>query len=299
MPRRFGVLTAAAVACLTLVTAPASATGHTSPPTALALPNGFQPEGIAIAGTTAYFGSRATGDIHAVDLRTGRGRTLTKGPGTPSLGMKVDGRGRLWIAGGTGGDGRVVDTRTGGALASFTFATDDTFVNDVTLTRGGAWFTDSRKAVLYRVDRGRVSTLPLSGLTITPGATNLNGITDSPDGRSLLAVQSTNGVLHRIDPHTGTTTPVDLGNRTLTNGDGLLREGRALYVAQNRLNLVTEYRLSADGSRGEYVGEATSPAFDVPTTIAAFGNRLYLPNARFTTPPTPDTTYTANAITKP
>jgi hypothetical protein len=34
----------------------------------------------------------------------------------------------------------------------------------------------------------------------------------------------------------------------------------------------------------------------VPTTVAKFADRLYLPNARFTTPPTPDTPYTANAI---
>jgi hypothetical protein len=40
----------------------------------------------------------------------------------------------------------------------------------------------------------------------------------------------------------------------------------------------------------------TDPRFDVPTTVAVFGNRLYLPNARFSTPPTPDTVYTANAI---
>jgi hypothetical protein len=35
----------------------------------------------------------------------------------------------------------------------------------------------------------------------------------------------------------------------------------------------------------------TSTEFDFPTTVAAFGNSLYLPNARFTTPPKPDTTY--------
>jgi hypothetical protein len=31
--------------------------------------------------------------------------------------------------------------------------------------------------------------------------------------------------------------------------------------------------------------------FDVPTTIARVGKSLYAPNARFTTPPTPDTEY--------
>jgi hypothetical protein len=37
----------------------------------------------------------------------------------------------------------------------------------------------------------------------------------------------------------------------------------------------------------------------VPTTVASFGKRLYLPNARFTTPPTPETPYNAVAIPKP
>jgi hypothetical protein len=33
------------------------------------------------------------------------------------------------------------------------------------------------------------------------------------------------------------------------------------------------------------------PDFDIPTTVALFGNKLYAVNARFTTPPTPSTTY--------
>ena len=43
----------------------------------------------------------------------------------------------------------------------------------------------------------------------------------------------------------------------------------------------------------------TDPRFDVPTTVAEFGNRLYLVNARFSTPPTPTTTYNAVAIPRP
>jgi hypothetical protein len=35
----------------------------------------------------------------------------------------------------------------------------------------------------------------------------------------------------------------------------------------------------------------SDPRFDVPTTIARKGSRLYAVNARFTTPPTPSTTY--------
>ncbi|WP_172899258.1 WYL domain-containing protein [Micromonospora echinaurantiaca] len=42
---------------------------------------------------------------------------------TPSLGLEVDRRGRLFVAGGTAGDARVVDTRTGEVLARYQFAT--------------------------------------------------------------------------------------------------------------------------------------------------------------------------------
>ena len=47
------------------------------------------------------------------------------------------------------------------------------------------------------------------------------------------------------------------------------------------------------------VSRTTSPNFDVPTTIAEYGNRFYLPNARFTTTPTPTTPYTAVAVPRP
>src|ERR671912_1033841 len=54
------------------------------------LPDGFQPEGIAIDRRgTAYFGSLTDGDIYAADLRTGEGAILSEGPGTPSVGLKV------------------------------------------------------------------------------------------------------------------------------------------------------------------------------------------------------------------
>ncbi|NUT95827.1 MAG: superoxide dismutase, partial [Saccharothrix sp.] len=57
--------------------------------------------------------------------------------------------------------------------------------------------------------------------------------------------------------------------------------------------------LDKAGTSGKLVTKITDPRFDVPTTVAAFANRLYLPNARFTTPPTPTTTYNAVAVPKP
>ena len=46
------------------------------------------------------------------------------------------------------------------------------------------------------------------------------------------------------------------------------------------------------------VNTITDPNFDVPTTVGVFGSSLYAVNARFTTPPTPDTTYTVVRVSR-
>src|SRR5439155_25375606 len=77
-------------------------------PEVIPLPDGWQPEGIAVAGHFAYFGSLATGSIYRADLLTGLGGVLSVGPNTPSVGMKVGPGGRLFVSGGPAGDARVV-----------------------------------------------------------------------------------------------------------------------------------------------------------------------------------------------
>jgi sugar lactone lactonase YvrE len=293
-------------ALLVLVGVPTAAhAAHPAPfPDVIALPNGFPPEGIAInSKAQAFFGSRTTGAIYRADLRTGTGRIINEGPGTPSLGMKIDGRGRLFVAGGSGADARVLSTRTGEVLASYTLTTSTAFINDVVLTRGAAWFTDSTNPFLYKVAIGRGGALaaesvalPLTGDIVYGTGINANGISETPDGRGLLVMQSSTATLFRVDPATGVATAVDLGGEALTNGDGLLLNGRTLYVVQNRLNQVAVIKLNRAGTAGEIVNRLTDADFDVPTTVAAFGNRLYLPNARFGVTTTPETPYSAVAI---
>ncbi|MFD8558352.1 SMP-30/gluconolactonase/LRE family protein [Streptosporangium canum] len=274
-------------------------------PTSISLPDGFQPEGIAIGpGPFAFIGSMADGSIYRADLRTGRGAIISRGPGTPSLGMKIDERGRLFVAGGTGGDARVVDSRTGRVLATYRLATGPAFVNDVILTQDAAWFTDSTNPVLYKLPLrdGRLPTaaqrIPLTGDLVYGDGFNANGITPTPDGRGLIVVQSNTGRLFRVD-WSGATRRVDLHGESLPEGDGLLLRGRTLYAVQNRLNAVAVLRLNAAGTDGRVVRRVSDPRFDVPATVAAFGPRLYLPNARFDTSPTPTTPYTAIAIPRP
>jgi sugar lactone lactonase YvrE len=326
MTRRFrsiiGRAIAVGAAAAMLVAVPAAAApsaGHSTTattadsldpfPTELALPDGFLPEGVAIGALPfAFFGSRADGDIYRVNLVTGTGSVFSQGPGSPSLGMKVDPRARLFVAGGSGGDGRVVDAITGEILASYAFATTPTFVNDVMLTGDAAWFTDSLRPFLYKVPLGRFGSLPsqsevvqipLGGDYVQVPGFNANGISRTPDGKGLLIIQSATGLLFRVDPSIGVATTVDLGGVLLTAGDGLLLSGRTLFVVQNQLNQVAVVRLDSAGTTGDVTEYLTDPRFDIPTTVAAFGDRLYLPNARFTTPPTPTTTYNAIAIRRP
>jgi sugar lactone lactonase YvrE len=311
---RFGTMTQAGATAGAAETTTASTVAYTSAghsvrfPTRFDLPPGFQPEGIAIdRHGKAYFGSRLDGDIYRADLRTGLGRVISQGPGTGSLGMKVDQRGRLFVAGAAGGDGRVIDTRTGKVLASYKFTTaTPTFVNDVILSKDAAWFTDSRQPVLYKVPLGRhgklpkqsaVRTLPLSGdYKHDAAGTNANGISLTPDGRGLIIVQSVTGLLFRVDPRTGVTKQVNLGGLLMTAGDGLLRSRDTLYVVQNRLNQIAVLDLNNSGTRGRQLRTITSADFDIPTTAAFFGKRIYLPNARFSTPPTPTTPYWVTAV---
>ncbi|GAA1537401.1 hypothetical protein GCM10009678_19800 [Actinomadura kijaniata] len=275
-------------------------------PATIRLPNGFRPEGIAIGpGPVAYFGSMADGSLYRADLRTGRGAIFSRGPGTPSLGMRTDGRGRLFVAGGTGGDARVVDVRTGRVLASYRLATGPAFVNDVIIARGAVWITDSTNPVLYKLPLrgGRLPAaavrIPLTGDLVYGPGFNANGITPTPDGRGLLVVQSNTGGLFRVDPATGATRRVDLRGESLPEGDGLLLRGRTLFAVQNRRNVVAVLRLNATGTEGRVVRRVGDDRFDVPATVAAFGSRLYLPNARFDAPDPRRTWYNAVAIPEP
>ncbi len=305
MSRRSLAVAVMAALALTAGAAPAQASTSVHPHlrTSFDLPAGFQPEGIAIGRAPyAYLGSRVDGDIYRASLITGRGEVISQGPGTQSLGMKLDRRGRLFVAGGSGGDARVIDVRTGDVLRSYTLQTVPAFINDVILTGGSAWYTDSANPTLFRLPLGRhgrlpgaARAIPLTGDIVYQTGINANGIAATPDGRALIIVQSNTGKLFRTE-YNGRTTEIDLGGESVPNGDGLWLRGRTLYVVQNRLNVVAKIRLNRAGTQGELVSRTTDESFDVPTTIAEYGGRLYLPNARFTTPPTPTTPYNVVSI---
>ena len=77
------------------------------------LPNGWQPEGIAIKANSFYVGSIPTGRVWKGNLRTGQGAVLVPDRGRRAIGVEVDHRNRLWVAGGPTGDGYVYNASTG------------------------------------------------------------------------------------------------------------------------------------------------------------------------------------------
>ncbi|MFF7789114.1 SMP-30/gluconolactonase/LRE family protein [Streptomyces sp. NPDC007991] len=304
-PSRRSVLggAVAALAVAAGATGTAQAAPRTGRPTEFPLPDGWLPEGITIGSRPyAYMGSRADGAIYRTDLRTGQGGVLHEGTaGLASIGLKLDRDGLLYVAGGAGGTARIVDARTGELLTTYQLTRDPApFINDVVLHEDRAWFTDSRAAVLHGVPRGRrgeVRALPLTGEWVqAPAGTNsANGLVATPDGRGLIVVNA--GQLYRVDLATGHAVTIALrGAPDVAGGDGLVRLGRTLYVVQNRLNKVTVWDLGRKATTATLSRTITDPRFDVPTTAARYGDRLYLVNARFTSPQTPQTTFNAVAV---
>jgi sugar lactone lactonase YvrE len=268
------------------------------------LPDGFQPEGIATGtGTTFYVGSIPTGAVYRGDLRTGEGEVLVQPQaGRAAIGLKYDDRsGLLFVAGGPTGYAYIYDGGTGANVAEIQLTTLPSFINDVVITKDAAYFTNSFQPFIYRVplenngDLPAVPTveeIPLGGeYQFTPGAFNANGIAATPNGKTLIIVNSTEGALYNVDPTTGVATRIDLGTGAVPNGDGILLQGKTLYVVQNRLNQIAVIELNADLTSGTITEIITDSDFRVPTTIARFGSSLYAVNARFGTPPTPDTEY--------
>jgi len=283
------------VAVATVAVAVGTAGAKTRYPETIRLPDGFQPEGIAIRGNTFYVGSIPTGAIYRGDLRTGRGAVLVQGgTGKAALGLEQAG-GRLYVAGGPTGKAFVYDARTGATIATHQLTTKQTFINDVTVAANAAWFTDSVNQVIYRVQiaaAGRpgpeVQAIPLTGDIAYTTGFNANGIDHR--GSTLVIVQTNTGKLFTVTPG-GVTKQIDLGSATLPNGDGILLVGRTLYVVQNQLNRIAKVTLDGSLTSGRVTRTLTDPDLDVPTTIDDLGKRLYAVNARFGTTPSPTTRY--------
>jgi hypothetical protein len=253
-------------------------------PEKIDVPTGSRPEGIASGnGNTFYVGSREDGSVFKGDYRTGEGQILVQGDDErEAYGLKFRG-GLLYVAGGPTGNGYVYDAKTGELVDTAEFGGG--FVNDVTVTREAAYFTDSRadKPFLYRYDRdtGETTTIPITGDLVYGPSFNANGIAATPNGKTLILVQSNTGKLFTADPDTGVTEEIAIPE-PVTAGDGILLRGKTLYVVRNSENEIVALKLNAKLTAARSARTIENDGtFDTPTTIAAKGKRLYVLNARF------------------
>jgi sugar lactone lactonase YvrE len=228
------------------------------------------------------------GDIYRGDICGGKAKRFIDAPddGRMAVGMKADVRNELlFVAGGATGKAYVYDTDTRKPVKEYRLAPG--FINDVTLTEDGAWFTNSAAAELYLVKVGkngkpadRVRTLKLKGPAAElPGDFNLNGIASAKDGRVLIVAHSANAALYTVDPDTGKSE--EISGKDLPNIDGILVKDRTLWAVQNMSNQISRLKLSDDLESFRVEDVITSKLFDIPTTVARFDDTLAAVNAKF------------------
>jgi sugar lactone lactonase YvrE len=287
-------------------------------PGLIQLPADFGSEGIAVGNRTFYVGSFLAprlGQILVGDLRTGTLSELVPPSGRMAVGMKVDPRSNLlFVAGGTSGGAAVYDASTGAEVGFYPFLLPGgQIVNDVAVTRDAAYFTVSTGPFLGRLalgpngQPGTAETIPLppnfgmsGNCTVGPAAATGNGIAATADGKFLIVDHTGEGRLYLLDTDTLIPILIDVtggdfaGGNPLCLADGLLLDGKTLYVVQfgARLNRVAVVELSPDYLSGvitRYITEpfASNPAVKLPSTIAEFGSSLYAVTYGGL-PPTPD-----------
>jgi sugar lactone lactonase YvrE len=294
MPRFWSALAAAVL----VGAAFASATTAKSFPEVITLPGASSAEGVATGiGSTFYAGELFTGDIFRGDLRSGTAAKFIDAPaGRNALGLKADvPHHLLFVAGGFTGQAYVYDLRTGADVAVLQLADPGTatVINDVVITGGAAWFTESEQPFLYRVPIGADGSIGSPSRLIVSGPAahisgpfNMNGIDASVDGTTLIVAHSGDGTLYTVNPSTGASAPI--AGADVPNVDGILFEAGRLWAVQNFSNQVTELQLSPDLTSATVMRVITNPNFEIPTTVARDGNRLAVVNAKFDTgfPPT-------------
>ena len=133
----------------------------------ISLPGATGAEGIAAGeGSTFFAGDLPNGNIFRGDIDEGKAKLFITAPeGRAAVGMKVDRENDLlFVAGGATGQAYVYDLETKKTVKVYDLApAGASFINDVTLTRDGAWFTNSRAGELYRIPIRR------TGNRATPG----------------------------------------------------------------------------------------------------------------------------------
>ncbi|MCF2533447.1 SMP-30/gluconolactonase/LRE family protein [Yinghuangia soli] len=278
---------------------PSAAAASAHRPQVWAIPGAqAAPEGIARDPYRPYFytGSAADGTVYRGDLRSGAVEVFLPGGAdgrTGALGMKVDARGRLIIAGGFTGLVWVYDTRSGTLLHTFSSGTGS-LLNDVAVAANGdVYVTDTLQPKIYRITADRLAApaapaaapLPVfadfTGSPVVDGTNvHFNGIVVTPDQRYLIAAHMDSRALLRIDRRTSEIRRIDLGGADV-NGDGLLIRGRTLYAVSSidgTRDTVNIVHLGGSYAAGMVERRATHALLDRPSTAAFDGDAILAVN---------------------
>jgi hypothetical protein len=291
-------------------------------PEAIAIPIGFEPEGIelgkgheffvgAFSFSSAFGGAPEVSDfagaIYKGNLRTGEGAILAPPTGKPVSGLSYDPRTDYLYAATGFGSGEfegiftftdqgvtVYDASSGDVIMEIGFG-DGIAINDCLVTRRAVYCTDSFNPDLWKLPLekgGRLPSNPVAEVIAMPGfemvdGFNANGLVGDFDGRQLVIVNITTGVLYRVDTVSGEASPLEIegAEQLFPDGDGLYLDGRTLYIMQNFSDKIAVVQLSEDLSGGEFIknipGEGEINPLNIATSIIGFGNSLYAINTNF------------------
>jgi len=269
---------------------------------------GMEPEGIEMGNDTEFFvGANSwtgnlthAGAIYRGDLLTGEGQIVVPPTGKTVSGLSYDARTDYLYAatgyapGGFAGpfleQGVKVYAATSGRLLGEVIFGDGIVANDVLVTGNAVYCTDSLSTTLYKIalqDNGRVfSTVPekieMTGFEMVDGF-NANGLVSDFDGRQLVIINITSGVLYLVDTESGAASPVSVqgAEQLFPDGDGLYMDGRTLYIMQNFSQKIAVVELSEDLTQGTFVKNLVSDDFSIPTTITGYGDCVYAINTRY------------------
>jgi len=293
--------------------------GQTGPAGARELPDdyvvsrdpGILPEGITVERDgTMYVSSDGTGrlfrgHVGESQLRPFAARGIDGRAKT--LGVHTDARGHVYSVGGAS---LTVHDRSGRLLASRSAeagplgAAD---LNDLVITKDAVYVTDWANPVVHRAELhgGRLGPLR-PWLDIRSAFPQfpaqywlLNGIVADRTGRTLLVASNGTEAVWRVDVGTRAVEQVRLGEQSF-GADGMVLHGRTLYAVLNYGAPAGVYvaELSEDLRSGTVRHRITGERFDLPTTLARYGCRLYVVNSQLDDPPGRPP-YTVSAIPDP
>jgi hypothetical protein len=302
-------ITFTAILCATVNAHEIDQTERVIWPDLIPIAAGMEPEGIEMGKETDFFVSAnswtgnlsSAGAIYKGNLVTGEGEILVPPTGKNLSGLSYDARTDYLYAatgyapGGFDGpfleQGVKVYTATSGRLLGEIIFGDNIVANDVLVTDRAVYCTDSISTTLYKIpleNGGKVFSsdsekIEMTGFEMDPGGFNANGLVGDFDGKQLVIVNITTGVLYLVNTETGAASPVAIkGDEQLfPDGDGLYMDGRTLYIMQNFTQKIAVVELSEDLTQGTFVKNLVSNDFAIPTSIIGFGNCIYAINTNY------------------